>query len=437
MPDTAPPWLAGALVRAMQESGYPVDSKPGEVTIVYVEGMSTDGTKNSDAPDGWNDLRCTIQDGRLSVWQSTTEPGRHYTESPLHAKGAARIELGHHSGVWQVGKHRGLYEALVQTGAAIPVRRDKNKDYQRDNDAVDTGYFGINQHHGNDASTTSIGGNSAGCIVGRTVAGHREFMLIVKSDPRYKANKQFKFSTTVLLASQVLKWVEVPPKPFEKPSTVPHAAEYLDQWRRMTIQAGHTNELNTIARKLLANKKRYEAVGAKLGGIPWYFIAALHQRESSGSFTKNLHNGQPLGQVTTIEPKGRGPFSTWEESAIDALKLKGLEKIKDWSIERQAYQAEGYNGFGYRNYHPTVKSPYLWSFSNHYTVGKYIADGKWSSTQVDEQVGVMPLIRELLKQDSFIEQPVIQPPPVEVSEPAMLPAALTWWQRLAQRLGMG
>ena len=44
------------------------------------------------------------------------------------------------------------------------------------------------------------------------------------------------------------------------------------------------------------------------------------------------------------------------------------------------FRLEAYNGSGYRDKHPDVKTPYLWSFSNHYTRGKYVADGTVSGT---------------------------------------------------------
>jgi peptidoglycan hydrolase-like protein with peptidoglycan-binding domain len=42
-----------------------------------------------------------------------------------------------------------------------------------------------------------------------------------------------------------------------------------------------------------------------------------------------------------------------------------------------------------------VPSPYLWSFSNHYTRGKYVADGRFSPTAVSQQVGAAVLLKQL------------------------------------------
>jgi hypothetical protein len=91
------------------------------------------------------------------------------------------------------------HEALVQT-FPVQVHRDLNKDFERIGDEIFEGLFGINQHWGFDMPKTNIGTASAGCLVGRTKAGHRAFMQICKSDPRFVASSGYRFSTTVLLA---------------------------------------------------------------------------------------------------------------------------------------------------------------------------------------------------------------------------------------------
>jgi hypothetical protein len=71
------------------------------------------------------------------------------------------------------------------------------------------------------------------------------------------------------------------------------------------------------------------------------------------------------------------------------------------------YQLEGYNGWGYRLHHTHVLTPYLWSFSTHYTSGKYVADGTWSDTAVSKQCGAAALLRRLaeLHKIGFPDQP--------------------------------
>ena len=94
------------------------------------------------------------------------------------------------------------HEALVQT-APIRVFRDLDQDFERTGDQVFAGLFGVNQHWGFDLPKSDIGRASAGCLVGRTKAGHRAFMALCKADPRYRANNSYRFLTSVLPAASV------------------------------------------------------------------------------------------------------------------------------------------------------------------------------------------------------------------------------------------
>src|SRR6187551_3650645 len=157
--------------------------------------------------------------------------------------------------------------------------------------------------------------------------------------------------------------------------------------------------VNGLAKKIAANRKRYEKVGRAVG-VPWYVVGIIHSLEAGCDFKRHLHNGDPLTARTVRVPAGRPktgrPPFTWEQSAIDALRLRGLGAWKDWSVPGTLYQLEGYNGFGYRDHHPNVPSPYLWSFSTHYTRGKYVADGRFSASAVSQQVGAALLLKQLV-----------------------------------------
>ncbi|WP_142663505.1 peptidoglycan-binding protein [Paracoccus laeviglucosivorans] len=196
------------VIDHMARNGYWFSRFPECRNIVYLEGADPDGGMNSDEPDKFNDLRIVFwfdTQGAIKhlAWEATTEPGDFFTDNPVNPAGAARIKFGQYK-AWAVGIHRGDHEALVQV-ADVSVYRDKNRDRIRTGDAIDTGIFGINQHWGYDVSRDSIKNTSAGCLVGRTTAGHKEFMQSVKSDPRYRANNSYKFVTTILPADQVLR----------------------------------------------------------------------------------------------------------------------------------------------------------------------------------------------------------------------------------------
>jgi hypothetical protein len=45
--------------------------------------------------------------------------------------------------------------------------------------------------------------SGAGCLIGRTKAGHRQFMKLVKTDARYQASNGYSFTTAVLPVAKV------------------------------------------------------------------------------------------------------------------------------------------------------------------------------------------------------------------------------------------
>jgi lysozyme family protein len=176
------------------------------------------------------------------------------------------------------------------------------------------------------------------------------------------------------------------------------AREYLLLYESCLIRRKRQAEVDRIVLRMTASRGRYEKVATALG-MPWYVVAVIHCMEAGMDFSRHLHNGDPLTARTTHVPagrprNGRPPF-TWEQSAIDALSYQGFGRWRDWSVPGTLYKLEGYNGWGYRDNHPQVLSPYLWSFSNHYARGKYVADGRFSPTAVSAQCGAAVLLKRL------------------------------------------
>ena len=199
--------FASRLVRYMQLRNLWFAKLPGFLNIIYVEGANADGQPNADEFNVFNDRRLVfhIQAGKPTLLfnaLATTEPGRFYTENPENSLGAARIAFGQYKS-WQVGTHKlgrpGAHEALVQVGD-LTVCRDLNGDGRRTGDRIFVGSgFGINQHSGHNQAVGNIGKASAGCLVGRTDAEHREFMQLVKTDPRYsEASHGYRFVSTII-----------------------------------------------------------------------------------------------------------------------------------------------------------------------------------------------------------------------------------------------
>lgn len=199
------------------------------------------------------------------------------------------------------------------------------------------------------------------------------------------------------------------------------AGEYRNLFDTCNIKSEKSADVEQIINKLIANKPRYDAAVSNFT-MPWFFVAVIHNMESSINFNKHLHNGDSLTKRTKNVPAGRPlsgdpPFS-WEESAEDALMYMKLHLWNDWSLPGTLYKLEQYNGWGYRMKHPHVLSPYLWSFSYHYTKGKYIADGTWSETASSAQCGAAVLLRRMAEKGiiTFTGEPII-PINVEISKP--------------------
>jgi lysozyme family protein len=166
----------------------------------------------------------------------------------------------------------------------------------------------------------------------------------------------------------------------------------------MVIDPQKMGIVNGILTRIQSRKSLYYDFIESAIHVPWRVTAVIHYRESGLSLSRHLHNGDPLSARTVHVPAGRPingepPFS-WQTSAMDALRLKGLDKVTDWSLPNTLSIIEGYNGFGYRDYHH-MPSPYLWAWSSNYHKGKYVADGKFDPQAVDQQCGAAVLLKLL------------------------------------------
>jgi lysozyme family protein len=176
--------------------------------------------------------------------------------------------------------------------------------------------------------------------------------------------------------------------------------DYEDLFKSCKVSSRRTADVDALVDRIAKGRNRLEAIGRKFG-VPWHVLGVIQLMEGGGSFSRHLHNGDPLTARTVQVPKGRpkkgNPPFTWEESAADAIQLEGLDKQKDWSPGAVLYLFEKYNGFGYRNKKINIPSPYLWSFSNHYTKGKYSSDGHYDPSLVSQQCGTAVLLHRMIE----------------------------------------
>lgn len=185
--------------------------------------------------------------------------------------------------------------------------------------------------------------------------------------------------------------------------------DYFDdeKLRQRMVEMYQTVKIETIGKqkrdhiawyikKAKAGRQRYETVSRYLRvhlaiDVDWRIVAAIHAMECSFDFSKGIHSGEPFNRVTRLVPKGRGPFQTFEEACLDAFEIK---KCPDkFDVPGALIFLLSYNGFGY--YYKGLPSPYLWAYTNHQPVGKYVRDGVFDPKAISLQVGAALILKEL------------------------------------------
>ncbi|CAB4150052.1 Peptidoglycan binding-like [uncultured Caudovirales phage] len=161
------------------------------------------------------------------------------------------------------------------------------------------------------------------------------------------------------------------------------------------IDSDRVEEVRKVCGRMRKNQSTYMKI-AEILDTKWEYVALVHYRESSAlTLDVYLHNGQKLGKKTTIVPKGVFfRADQFIEAAVDAM--KNFRGLKD---DGQALEMfERFNGLGYRSKKGdrgvVEYSPYVAAGTNHHDeTSKYVADGKYSPTAIEKQLGVMALLK--------------------------------------------
>lgn len=178
-------------------------------------------------------------------------------------------------------------------------------------------------------------------------------------------------------------------------------------------------------------KYRYESLSMKTG-VPAELIASIHYRECPADFdwqnglihfSVYLHNGQKLGEETTVAP--RTVFfeeNQFDESVIDALEGKAWNQITD--LEREGFKSNNLQAYNvtklkegnqsivamitfaeyYNGANKEIVSTYLYSGAqnsegnNIIQSGKFVSDGVYDSSAIDQQPGIYLLLNSLMEE---------------------------------------
>jgi hypothetical protein len=165
------------VVQAMKAKGYKVDTRPDALNLV---GIRTDNPVNQDRFDDYIAYFAYQPGGKLygRVAEATTDPSTYYLENPMTGAGAAILKGGQYVDAYAIGKHRNIYNALVQV-RPVTVIRDKDRDgFTNLLESTETGIYGINIHRPTPRKedTSLVGKDSAGCQVFRYVNDFTEMM---------------------------------------------------------------------------------------------------------------------------------------------------------------------------------------------------------------------------------------------------------------------
>lgn len=176
------------------------------------------------------------------------------------------------------------------------------------------------------------------------------------------------------------------------------AREHERLFESLSIRPERLAEAERILSVMLAHRSVYQAIMQQTT-VPWQVIGIIHSLETSQRFNRHLHNGDPLTAKTVKVPRGRprngNPPFTFQESAVDALTMKNWHTLTSWTLAETLHRLELYNGTGYRS--RRIFTPYLWSFSTHYTKGKFVADGVFDPEAVSGQCGGAVLLKLMVE----------------------------------------
>lgn len=190
--------------------------------------------------------------------------------------------------------------------------------------------------------------------------------------------------------------------------TIPQLiAENEARWRKCEIAPNRAAELASVAKRLVAPpaKTTYAQIET-LTSVPWFVVAVIHEREADQNWHCSIAQGDPWIRPSRHRPRGRGPFKSFIEAAVDALKncAPHAAQWRDWSAGGTLTILEEYNGLGYEEYHAEA-SPYIWGATNQEMRGKYIGDGEYSPHVWDQQLGCAAMLKQMMALDSSIAFP--------------------------------
>ena len=200
------------------------------------------------------------------------------------------------------------------------------------------------------------------------------------------------------------------------------------RWANMHLRADKLGAFHATAVRLCTadSRARYQGVtdrlvelgktDPKIQDVPWWFIAVVSEREYGGPprWDRQLGQGDPLHEVSRHVPSGMGPYlihdgdttpgnDSWTRCCVDVLVNSApyAAHWTDWTAGGVLTLWEEYNGLGYAA--RGVPSAYVWSGTDQYVSGKYIADHVYRASAIDVQEGCAPILAMMMALDPSIK----------------------------------
>lgn len=169
------------IVTQVESEGYSLDKRPNKLNLVGIRDAKDTTALTFDdviAFFYWD------ENGQLQgkVAPATTSPSKYWLENPMNSGGTAILKSGQYKDTWEIGMHRGKYEALVQAKPVTVMRDDDRNAYLNFFAPTTTGLYGINIHrasYGKD-NVAYISRDSAGCQVFRDIPDFDEMMRLAR-----------------------------------------------------------------------------------------------------------------------------------------------------------------------------------------------------------------------------------------------------------------
>lgn len=186
-------WKPKILTKIEEEYGFMVfDDGPYDLNIIGVRNLEN----NANQYDDKLHVCYLSEDGhwKEDIFQVSTDPGRYWLEKEDYKACAVYAHPQQARGAYQVGMHRGKYEALVQW-RPVMYWRDGNKDEKADyGGEVFNATIGLNIHRSSIHDSDEVNKYSAGCIVFSKMAEWEAFMELVHKQKRIMGFHTFTFT---------------------------------------------------------------------------------------------------------------------------------------------------------------------------------------------------------------------------------------------------